>query len=82
MVENVIQTKSGIRYVKEITFGILLHVVVKMVKIIIDDSVITCDEIMDTEVKSYDKKKKTEHILMKKIQSVKQKISIFYLPFY
>ena len=74
--------QKNIKYVKEITFGILLHVVVKMVKIIIDDSVITCDEIMDTEVKSYDNKTKTDHILMKKIQSVKQKISIFYLPFY
>ena len=36
---------KNIVYVKKIIFGILLHVVVKMVNII-DDSVITCDEII------------------------------------
>ena len=47
---------------------------------IIDNSVITCDEIIDAvETKTKTKKKQ---ILMKKMQSVKQKIPIFYLSFY
>ena len=64
MEENVIQIKSGITinvdasteniiYVKKVIFGILLHVVKKMV-----NSVITCDEIIDTEAKSFDEETK------------------------
>ena len=57
--ENVIQIKSGITmnvnmsvkniYVRNIIFGILLHVIKKMENLasIIDDSVSTYDEIMD-----------------------------------
>ena len=44
---------KNIVYVKKIIFGILLHVVVKMVNII-DDSVITCDEIIE-ETKLFQK---------------------------
>ena len=61
MVENVIQIKSGITInvgasvkilknivcAKKIIFGILLHVVEKM-ESIIDNSVITCDEMINT----------------------------------
>ena len=59
MEENVIQIKSGITmnvnmsvkniYVRNIIFGILLHVIKKMENLasIIDDSVSTYDEIMD-----------------------------------
>ena len=45
-----------------------------------DDSVITCDEIIE----SYDKEKKKlfQQILIKRKQPVKRKISIFYLYFY
>ena len=60
MVENEIQIKSGITinvnlsvkniiYMKEIIFGILLHV--KYLASTIDDSVTTCDEIIDAEAK-------------------------------
>ena len=47
---------------------------------IMDDSVITCDEIIE----SYDKEKKKlfQQILIKRKQPVKRKISIFYLYFY
>ena len=59
MEENVIQIKSGITmnvnmsvkniYVRNIIFGILLHVIKKMENLasITDDSVSTYDEIMD-----------------------------------
>ena len=54
--------------------------------IIIDDSVITCDEIIDVdaEAKSEEetKTKMKKQKLFQKIYSVKQKVSIFYLPFY
>ena len=51
---------------------------------IIDNSMITCDEIIDAEAKSYDEETRTVIINFneKKMQFVKQKISIFYLPFY
>ena len=49
---------KNIVYVKKIIFGFLLHVVVKMVNII-DDSAITCDEIIE-ETKLFQK------ILMRK----------------
>ena len=58
MIESVIQIKSGIMinfdvsvkniiYVKKSTFGILLHD--KYLESILDNSVITCDEIIDAE---------------------------------
>ena len=50
---------------------------------IIDDSVITCDEIIDAETKSCDKERKTVTTnFNEKGQSVKHKTSIFYLHFY
>ena len=70
MVENVIQIKCGITvnvdasakniiYVKKIIFRILLHVAVKMIHIYQDDSLITCDGIINAEAKSYDEEIKT-----------------------
>ena len=42
-----------------------------------------CHQIIDMEAKSYNGETKMfQEILMTKMQSVKQKISIFYLPFY
>ena len=51
---------------------------------IIDNSMITCDEIIDAKAKSYDevKKKTVTTSLMQKMQFVIPKISIFYLYFY
>ena len=70
-VENVIRIKSGIMinfnvsvksiiYGKKITIWILVHVVAKIVNIknIMYDSVITCDEIIDADNWSYNKKTK------------------------
>ena len=87
MEENVIQIKSGITinvhasvkniYVEKNIFGILLHVVAKILNMyvasIIDNSVITFNE-AETKIvtTSYNEKK----------QSVKQKISILYMRFY
>ena len=49
---------------------------------IIDDSVITCDEIINAEAKLYDEEIKTIPTnFMDKKQLVKQQISIFYLHF-
>ena len=53
---------KSIKYVKKITFRILLHVVVKVVSessSFIEDSVIMYDEVIDSQTKSYDKKAKT-----------------------
>ena len=49
----------------------------KYLSSIIDDSAITCDEIIDAE------KTKTVTVSFneKKVQSVKQKVFVFYLPF-
>ena len=51
---------------------------------IIDDSVITCNEIISAEDKSYDKETKANFVTTfnGKKQSVKHIISIFYLHFY
>ena len=68
MVQNMIQIKSEITvnmdvrieniiYVKKIVFGILLHVVVKMVNIV-DDLVVRFDEIVDREAKLYNRETK------------------------
>ena len=82
--ENVIQIQSGITiknimYVKKIIFRILLATCScengKYLASIIDDSVITCEEIIEetkTVPTSFNEKK----------QSVKYKISIFYLHFF
>ena len=43
---------------------------------IIENSVITSDEIIEEETKQL------QEILMKKMQSIKQKVSLFYLPFF
>ena len=63
---------KNIVYVKNVAFGTLVHVFVKMenIVIIMDDLVIVCDEIIE------------EQILMKKKQPVKREVSIFYLHFY
>ena len=45
---------------------------------IINDSVITCDEIIDAEATPYEEETKT----VPKISSAKQNVSIFYLPLY
>ena len=73
MVESLIQIKSGrtinvdasakhITHLKNIIFGILLHVIAKNGKYlatIIDNSVITCDEIIDYVAKLNDEETKT-----------------------
>ena len=90
MLEHVIQIKSGIMInanvsvkirkiiicAKRIIFTILLHVVVKMINVrsIIDDTVITCGDIIEetkTVSKNFDIKKTTH----------KTQTSISYLPF-
>ena len=91
MVENVIQIKSGITI--NIDHACEKDYIwnpatcssenFKYLASIIDNSVITCDEIIDAEAKSYDEETKTVTISFnEKIQSVKQSISIFYLTFY
>ena len=81
MEENVIQIKSEIMinvdssvknivYVKKIIFGILLHALAS----IIDDSVITRDEIIEET-------KPVPINFNEKKQPIKHKISIFYLNF-
>ena len=71
-------------YVKNIIFGVLLHVVAKMenTSSIIDDSAITCDEIMDVEAKSKDEETTFLTNFIEKKSIVKHKISIFWLHFY
>ena len=60
---------------RKVILGILLHVLVN----IMDDSVITCYEIIG----SYDDETKTVPTdFNKKIQPIKQNISIFYLLLY
>ena len=75
---NVDVSAKKIRYGKKISFGILLHVVVKMVKylasIFDDDLMIRCDEIIKNE-------KLFQQILINKA-TYKTKIFIFYLNFY
>ena len=57
--KNVQASRKNIIYVKSILFGILLHVVENMESIsylsIIDNSVITYDEIINTEANLYSK---------------------------
>ena len=48
---NVNVKVKNVMYVKKIKFGILLHVIVKIKKYlasIMDDSVVTCDEIIES----------------------------------
>ena len=71
MVESVIQIKSGITidvhespknitHVKKIIFGILTHGSCEIGKYLASIfSVITCNEIIDAEAKSYDEETKT-----------------------
>ena len=84
LVENVTHIKSGIMvnvdvseskkiiFVKKIVFGILLHVIAKIVKHlanVMDDLVIMCNEIIDVdvEISCTTKKQKLFHqILMKR----------------
>ena len=47
-----------------------------------DNSVITRNEILDTEAKSNDEERNSQHILIKKTQLIKHRIYILYLPFY
>ena len=55
----------------------------KYLAIIIDNLVIMQDEIIDAKAKSYDKETKTIPLNFNEdMQSVKQKVSIFFLPFY
>ena len=49
---------------------------------IMDDSVITRNEILDAEAKSNDEERNSQQILIKKLQLKKHKIYILYLPFY
>ena len=49
---NVDVSVKNVMYVKKVIFGILLHVVAKtenILEIIMDDSAITCDEIIDVD---------------------------------
>ena len=69
---NVDVSVKNVMYVKGITFGILLHVVVKMENIM-DDSAVICDEVIE----SYEE----ETNFNEKKQPVKCKNSIFYLHF-
>ena len=55
-------------------FGTLLHITEKYLASIMDDSMIICDEV----IKSYDE----EYVLIKRKQSVKHRISIFFFIFY
>ena len=49
---------------------------------IVDDSAIMCDEVIDAEAKTYDEEKKTVPTnFNEKKWTVKNKNSIFYLPF-
>ena len=70
--------------VKNIIFGILVHVLVRLIFIrnIIGDSVVTRYEIIDAVAKSYEYQQTTPINLNEKRQPVKCEISIFYLPFY
>ena len=88
MEENVIQINGGIVrnvdvsvkniYVEKIIFQTLLHVVVETEIIWQVLSMIQWLRVMKLLKK---KKKQLRQVLMKQLQSVKQKISIFYLLF-
>ena len=64
---------------KKIIFGILLHVLVKNGKYY--EVLLTIQGLRVMKLLKK-KQKQLQQILMKKMQSVKQKISIFYLRFY
>ena len=54
----------------------------KYLAIIIDDSIVMCDEIVDVKAKRMtEKQKQLQQTLMKKMQLIKHKVSIFYLSF-
>ena len=85
---NVDVSVKNVIYVKKITFGILLHGIVKMENFltsIMDDSAIICDEVIDAEAELYDTKlspkEDEETIFNEKKQTSKRKISIFYLSY-
>ena len=64
MEEYVTQIKSGIMMnvdasAKNITFGILLHVLLCIIASITDDLLIMCDEIIDAKGKSYNEETNT-----------------------
>ena len=65
--------------VKKILFGMMLHVVVKIENI---EQVLLMFQQLCVMKLLKEKQKQLQQILMKKMQSVKQKISLFYLPFY
>ena len=72
---NIDVSVKDVMYVKKIIFGILLH---EVVKIYMDDSPITSDEVID----SCNKETKTiSKNLVKRKQQVKRKNSVFYLHF-
>ena len=75
---NVIVSVKSIIYLKKTEFGILLHGIVK-VENTLDNSVITCDEVIE----SYNEEIKTIPTnFNEKIELLKYKVSKFYVPFY
>ena len=91
VVGNVIQIRSGIttnvnasakniKYVKNMLNSAACSCENgKYLSSIVNDLGIMCDEIIDLEAK---KQKQLQQTLMKKMQSVKENIYIFYLRFY
>ena len=93
MIEDVIQIRSGITMCLDASAKNIENCCIwntatcsckygKYLGSIIDDSVITCDEIIDTETKPYDEQTKTVTKKNEKEQPVKHKIFIFCLSFY
>ena len=76
---NVDVSVKNIIHVKNIIFGILLRVVVKMVNV--QQVLLTIQGLYLMKLLKK-KQKQLQKILMKKMQSVKRKISVFYLSFY
>ena len=76
---NVDVSVKNAMYVKQIIFGILLHVVVKMENI--SQVLWIIQQLCAMNSSNKEKNKLFQQILRKRTQSVKRKISIFYLHF-